>query len=80
MPELNGAGDFIVVPDPLTFTVLPHTGGRIGWVIGDEYLRDGTPHPLSARGALRRLLGTAQQRGYEYRGRPRGRVVPDPVR
>jgi glutamine synthetase len=66
VPELHGAGDFIVVPDPLTFTVLPHTGGRIGWVIGDEYLRDGTPHPLSARGALRRLLGMAKQRGYEY--------------
>ena len=37
--ELTGAGDFIVVPDPLTFRVLPHTGRRTGWVIGDEYLR-----------------------------------------
>jgi glutamine synthetase len=54
IPELTGAGDFILVPDPATFRVLPHTGRRTGWIIGDEYLRDGSPHPLSSRAALRR--------------------------
>src|SRR5207249_4138884 len=39
--ELTGAGDFIVVPDPLTFRMLPHTHRRTGWVIADEYLRSG---------------------------------------
>jgi glutamine synthetase len=70
VPELTGAGDFIVVPDPLTFRVLPYTGrpdgsARIGWVIGDEYLRSGAPHPLSARRRLRELLGTLHGRGLE---------------
>jgi len=53
---LRGAGDFVLVPDPCTFQVLPRAEGpRTAWVLGDEYLRDGTPHPLSARGALRRI-------------------------
>ncbi|MFJ6466054.1 glutamine synthetase family protein [Streptomyces sp. NPDC091387] len=55
--ELLGAGDFVLVPDPRTFQVLPRaSGARTAWVLGDEYLRDGTPHPLSSRGVLRRVL------------------------
>ncbi|WP_447006268.1 glutamine synthetase family protein [Saccharothrix isguenensis] len=64
--ELTGAGDFIVVPDPRTFLVLPHTGRPTGWVIGDEYLRDGTPHPLSGRAVLRRQCAALAERGMEY--------------
>jgi glutamine synthetase len=51
--ELAGAGDFVVVPDPLTFQVLPDREPRTAWVLGDEYLRDGSPHPLSTRNVLR---------------------------
>jgi glutamine synthetase len=64
--ELTGAGDFIVVPDPLTFKVLPHTSRRTGWVIGDEYLRDGRPHPLSSRAVLRRLCDRIAERDLEF--------------
>jgi glutamine synthetase len=53
--ELVGAGDFVVVPDPLTFHVLPPPWTRTAWVIGDEYLRDGSRHPLSTRDVLRRV-------------------------
>lgn len=56
VPELTGAGDFLLVPDPSTFRVLPYTGDRVGWVIADEYLRDGRPHPLSSRRVLRELV------------------------
>lgn len=66
VPELAGAGDFVVVPDPLTFRVLPHTSRPTGWVIGDEYLRDGSPHPLSSRGVLRRQCGLLADRDLEY--------------
>src|SRR5262249_23881239 len=38
--DIIGAGDFIVVPDPVTFQVLPHVEPRTAWVLGDEYLRD----------------------------------------
>jgi glutamine synthetase len=53
--ELVGAGDFVVVPDPRTFQVLPGTQPRTAWVLGDEYQRDGSPHPLGSRQVLRRL-------------------------
>ncbi|MBD0744638.1 glutamine synthetase family protein [Streptomyces sp. CBMA152] len=54
--EIAGAGSFVLVPDPLTFQVLPHEGPRTAWVLGDEYLRDGSPHPLSARNVLRQVV------------------------
>ena len=53
--EIAGAGDFVVVPDPLTFQVLPGSEPRTAWVLGDEHLRDGLPHPLSSRAVLRRV-------------------------
>jgi len=56
--EIAGAGNFILVPDPLTFQVLPGGDARTAWVIGDEYLRDGTPHPLSSRAVLRRVAAS----------------------
>lgn len=53
--ELAGAGNFVLVPDPLTFQVLPGREPRTAWVLGDEFLRDGSPHPLSARNVLRQV-------------------------
>ncbi|HEY7486226.1 MAG TPA: glutamine synthetase family protein [Streptosporangiaceae bacterium] len=53
--EIVGAGDFVVVPDPRTFLVLPETEPRTAWVLGDEFLRDGTPHPFSTRNVLRQV-------------------------
>jgi glutamine synthetase len=53
--ELHGAGGFVVVPDPSTFQLLPSTEPRTAWVLGDEFLRDGSRHPLSTRDVLRRV-------------------------
>jgi len=53
--EIAGGGDFVLVPDPRTFQVLPRTEPRTAWVLGDEFLRDGTPHPLATRDVLRRV-------------------------
>ncbi len=67
--EIAGAGDFVLVPDPRTFQVLPPAGGcRTAWVLGDEYLRDGSPHPLSSRAVLRRVCS-------EYAGRELAPVI-----
>ncbi|KRV49560.1 glutamine synthetase [Wenjunlia vitaminophila] len=60
--ELAGAGNFVLVPDPLTFQVLPGTEPRTAWVMGDEFLRDGTPHPLSSRHALRQVCARYAKR------------------
>lgn len=61
--EIVGAGDFVVVPDPTTFQVLPGTGARTAWVLGDEYLREGVPHPMSSRAVLRRVCARYAERG-----------------
>lgn len=53
--EIVGAGDFVVVPDPLTFQVLAQVEPRTAWVLGDEFLRDGSPHPLATRNVLRQV-------------------------
>lgn len=53
--EILGAGDFVLVPDPGTFLTLPDSRPRTALVLGDEYLRDGTPHPLGTRNVLRRV-------------------------
>ncbi len=63
--EIIGAGDFLVVPDPLTFQVVPEVEPRTAWVLGDEYLRDGTPHPLSTRHVLRRVGARYAAHGLE---------------
>jgi len=61
--EIVGAGDFVVVADPLTFQVLPDVEPRTAWVFGDEFLRDGTPHPLSTRHVLHRVCAQYTSRG-----------------
>ena len=58
VPEIAGCGDMVVVPDPLTFQVLPDREPRTAWVLGDEYLRDGRPHPLSTRNVLRQVCNS----------------------
>ena len=60
--ELLGAGDFVLVPDPRTFQVLPRTEPRTAWVLGNEFLRDGSPHPLSSRAVLRRVCAEYAKR------------------
>ncbi|MEU4877627.1 glutamine synthetase family protein [Streptomyces sp. NPDC021608] len=61
--EIAGAGNFVLVPDPLTFQPLPGGNARTAWVIGDEYLRDGSPHPLSSRAVLRRVVDRYTEQG-----------------
>jgi glutamine synthetase len=61
--EIAGAGDFVLVPDPRTFQVLPRTGPATAWVLGDE--ERAAPGVRSVRGER-----TGPGRG------ARGRVVP----
>lgn len=62
--ELHGAGDMVVVPDLSTWAVTEHQGRRTGWVIGEERLRDGSPHPLSSRRVLREVVEGAAGLGW----------------
>jgi glutamine synthetase len=53
LEEMTGSPNLVIVPDPATFRVLPWAPG-VGWILCDEYFRDGTPFHFSPRHLLRR--------------------------
>jgi glutamine synthetase len=55
LEEMTGSPNLVIVPDPSTFRVLPWAKG-VGWVLCDEYFRDGTPFHFSPRHLLKRQL------------------------
>ncbi|CCE07914.1 putative glutamine synthetase (glnA4-like) [Bradyrhizobium sp. STM 3843] len=65
MSEMEGAADVIMVPDPLTFRVLPWAP-TTGWVLCDLYFSDGRPVPFATRHIYRNVLGDLAARGYDY--------------
>jgi glutamine synthetase len=66
MPELEGAADAVMVPDPETFRVLPWLS-RTGWVLCDLQFPDGKPVPFDTRAQLRKALAALAEAGYGYR-------------
>ncbi len=62
--EFTGFPDVVLVPDPLTFRVLPWAD-RTGWMLCDVYFGNGQPMPLDGRGLLRRVLGSLGEAGYD---------------
>ena len=65
MEEMTGAGDFIMLPDPTTFRVLPWAPGS-GWMLCDIYFANGVPVPFSTRQVLRDALDALGDAGYDY--------------
>ena len=63
--QMSGAPDAILVPDPLTFRVLPWASGT-GWILGDLYFDSGEPLPYAPRNVMRKALGELEQAGFEY--------------
>ena len=55
LDEMTGSPNLVIVPDPSTFRVLPWAPG-VGWVLCDDYFRDGRPFHFSTRHLLRRQL------------------------
>ncbi len=65
VPELTGFPDVVLVPDPVTFQILPWAN-QTAWVISDAYFSNGKPVALFTRQVLRRQLDEARKLGYEY--------------
>ena len=65
MPALRGAADMVMLPDPLSFRVLPWAP-HSGWLLCDLYLPDGQPMPLSTRALLRQQVDRLSQRKLEF--------------
>src|SRR4029079_13431826 len=67
LPEMTGSPNLTIVPDPLTFRVLPwagNAGGGVGWILADEYFNTGIPFHFSPRHLLRKQLGRLKERGW----------------
>ena len=63
--EMTGGGDFLMVPDPTTFRILPWTR-KTGWILADIYFPNGKPVPFSTRQILRNALNELNDVGYKY--------------
>jgi glutamine synthetase len=61
---LQGGADFVIVPDPSTFRVLPWAP-RTGWVLCDAYMKDGKPCPFDTRRIMRRAVDELAGQGLE---------------
>jgi glutamine synthetase len=53
LEEMTGSPNLVAVPDPSTFRVLPWAQ-NVGWILCDEYFRDGKPFHFSPRHLLRK--------------------------
>jgi glutamine synthetase len=65
MPELQGAADILMVPDPSTFRVLPWVPDT-GWVLCDLRFQDGRPVPFCSRTIFKDALGKLKARGFGF--------------
>ena len=65
MPEMQGAGDFVMVADPATFQLLPWAANT-GWLLCDIYFPNGKPVPFSTRKILRDALARLKTAGFDY--------------
>jgi glutamine synthetase len=65
MPEMQGAGDFVMVADPTTFHVLPWAQNT-GWMLCDIYFTNGKPVPFSTRQIFREALARLGSEGFDY--------------
>jgi len=64
LSQMEGAGDFIMLPDPATFRVLPWAT-KTGWMLCDIYFCDGSPVPFSSRQLLRNATDELAKRNMQ---------------
>jgi glutamine synthetase len=64
IPEMQGAGDMLMVADPETFRVLPWAPGT-GWLLCDLYFHDGRPVPYCTRQLFRRVHRRLEATGHD---------------
>src|SRR5579862_1112915 len=55
LAEMTGSPNLTVVADPKTFRTLPWAPGT-GWILCDEYFKDGTPFHFAPRQLLKKAL------------------------
>lgn len=66
MPAMQGAADFLAVPDPTTFRMLPWAPGT-AWMLCDAYFADGSAVPFDSRRLLRLALERLKEAGFGFK-------------
>jgi glutamine synthetase len=65
VPEMGGAGNFIMIADPETFRVLPWAE-NCGWLLCDSYFPNGKQVPIATRQLYRGALTKLAKAGFDY--------------
>jgi glutamine synthetase len=65
IPEMQGAADVLMIPDPSTFRVLPWASAT-GWLMCDLHFADGRPVPFATRNLFKGVLADLTARGYDF--------------
>lgn len=63
--DLQGAGDLVMVPDPLSLRLLPWAPGT-AWMLGDLFFADGTPYPWCPRRLASEAVSRLAARGLAF--------------
>ena len=66
LPEMEGAGDFVMLPDPSTFRILPWLES-CGWMLCDIFFSNGAPVPFSVRRLLHEADAELGRRNMAFR-------------
>ena len=64
LDEMTGSPNLTIVPDPLTYRVLPWTNG-LAWILCDEYFDNGVPFHFSSRHLLNKQSKRIQKRNMD---------------
>ncbi|NHC43257.1 glutamine synthetase [Bacillus sp. MM2020_1] len=64
LEEMTGCPNYALVPDPITFRVLPWAP-QTGWILCDAYLKTGAPLPFDSRQVCRKALKELNEKGYD---------------
>jgi len=64
IPGMQGGADVTLVPDPLTFKILPWSPNT-GWILCDPYFQNGKPVPFATRRILRNAEEQLAAAGYQ---------------
>jgi glutamine synthetase len=65
VPEMSGAGNFIMIADPRTFRILPWVDNT-GWVLCDCYFANGRKVPIATRQLYCDALAKLAKLGFDY--------------
>jgi glutamine synthetase len=65
IPEMQGAADVLMIPDPSTFRVLPWAP-ETGWLLCELQFQDRRPVPFCTRALLKKALGELAATGHEF--------------